>query len=179
MLSKQESKGLTRLKPLLILPLALVLVLAFAESKTVVKVDQSAETRMITPGPAAQEVSEEEMIKELKAKFEKLEQMKDENVKKTQILKQKLDSTTDPDTQKKLQQLLKEQKLAAMEIDAKGLSLEMKKAELVMAKETDAELKAQLRAKMAEMKAKEEQLMKKLDEAKKAEANGKEKGEKK
>ena len=36
MLSKQETKGLARWKPLLILPLALVFVLAFAESRTVV-----------------------------------------------------------------------------------------------------------------------------------------------
>ncbi|MCK7518201.1 MAG: hypothetical protein MZV64_11010 [Ignavibacteriales bacterium] len=37
MLTKQETKGLARWKPLFILPLAVVLVLAFAESKTVVQ----------------------------------------------------------------------------------------------------------------------------------------------
>ncbi len=37
MLTKQETKGLARWKPLFILPLAVVLVLAFAESKTVIQ----------------------------------------------------------------------------------------------------------------------------------------------
>jgi hypothetical protein len=179
MLSKQESKGLTRLKPLLILPLALVLVLAFAESKTVVQDDLSTETRMIKAGPAPQDVSEEEMIKELRAKFAKLEEMRDENLKRTEILKKKLESTTDADTQKKIQQLLKEQKYAFMEIEAKSMSLQMKKGELALAKETSAEKKDELKKMLAEMKAKEETLKKKIEEARKAEANGKEKVEKK
>ena len=175
MLTKQESKGLTRLKPLLILPLALVLVLAFAESKTVVRDDQTAEKGSVKSGTAVQKVSEEE----LKAKFEKLEKMKDENIKKTEILKEKLASTSDPDTQAKFKALLKEQKLMAMEIEAKGMLLQMAQAELVVAKETNAEKKAELIAKLAEMKAKEELLMKQLEEAKNGEAKGKEKKEKK
>ena len=37
MLTKKQTRGLARWKPLFILPLAVVLVLAFAESKTVVQ----------------------------------------------------------------------------------------------------------------------------------------------
>ena len=42
MLSKQETKGLARWKPLLILPLAVAFVLAFAESRTVVQAGPAA-----------------------------------------------------------------------------------------------------------------------------------------
>ncbi len=178
MLTKRESKGLKRLKPLLILPLALVLVLAFAESKTVVQDDLRAEKASFKAGPATQDVSEEKMIKELKAKFEKLEYMKDENLKKIELLKKKLESTTDPDTQAKLKALLKEQKYMAMEIEAKSMSLQMTKAEIALAKETDAEKKAQLEEMLATFKAKEKELAEVIEQAR-AEANGKEKKQEK
>ncbi len=171
MLSKQDSKGLVRLKPLLILPLALMLVLAFAESKTVVKADEA----LLAPqeSAAAAQQNEEELIKKLKQKWAELEDMKQKNGEKIEILKTKLESTSDPDTKTKLKAMLSEEMLKSVELDKTKVNLEMKKAEIALNQTVDAEEKMVLKQRLKELQVVNEEVTKKIEEMKKA--NGKEK----
>jgi len=93
MLSKQQTKGLARWKPLLVLPLAVALVLVFAESRTVVK-DSPAAIAAPAPGvafPPAQEVSEEQKMEQaLKEKALQLEDLKKKNTETKTDLKHAL-----------------------------------------------------------------------------------------
>ena len=165
MLSKQETKGLARWKPLLILPLALVLVLAFAESRTVVRGESAA---IAAPAPAAvapasQETSEEAMIKALQEKKAQLEDMKKKNEETMAKLKQKLAEAPDEAAQAKIKAAMQEQKVLALQLGAKERSLQMKKIEIALNKENDAAKKADLEKKLAQLKVESEEYQKKAE----------------
>jgi hypothetical protein len=188
MLSKQETRGLARWKPLLILPLALAFVLAFAESRTVVQADPGA---ALTPASSGQEgaakkdvgkpvtLSDEEMAKALKEKMAKLEQMKRENEETLAKLKEKHEATTDPDTKAKILALMKEQKVKSFEIGAKERSLQMKKLEIALNAETDPAKKTELEHKLQVLHAETEEYMKKGEQLGGADEKAKQASEKK
>jgi len=179
MLTKQETKGLARWKPLLILPLAVAFVLAFAESRTVV---QPGPVTVAAPSAApmpSQELSEEEMAKALKEKAGQLEETKKLNAEKIAKLKEKLEATTDPAVKAKIIAALQEQKMMSLEIGAKERMLQMKKLEMAMAKEGDSVKKAELEKKLQVMKAESEEYLKKVEQVRKAEEKAKQAAEKK
>jgi hypothetical protein len=168
MLSRQQTKGLSRWKPLLILPLAAVLVLAFAEARTVVKADPGAaamlsgQEKVEKSAPPAK-LSEEEMAKALQAKMLQIKDMKLKNEQTLAKLREQLEATSDKAEQEKIQEAMKEQKLMALDIGAKERMLQMKKAELALAKETDPAKKAGLEAKMKELQVEAEDYAKKAE----------------
>jgi hypothetical protein len=169
MLSKTEAKGLARLKPLLILPLALVLVLAFAESRTVVQAPGPAAVAAQEKGggpPSAQEKSEEEVARKIKQAGEKLEQVKKDNDLKISDIKAMLEKTNDPAEKEKLMQLLNQEKIKSVEISMKARSLSMKKLELALAKETDAAKRDELKKKLEQLKVENEESALKLGKVK-------------
>jgi hypothetical protein len=177
MLTRKRSQGWTRFKPLLILPLAAVLVLAFAEAKVVVQPGPEAvlpQTQAASNPPAQKELSEEEMIKALKEKSAKLAQMREENKAKIAELKAALDSSTDGD-RARLKDELKAAEITSLEISRKEIMLQMKKLELVMSKETDPAKLQELKKKGAELKAKDEACAQKLAELKPADSETKKK----
>jgi bla regulator protein blaR1 len=169
MLSKQETKGLARWKPLLILPLAVGFVLAFAESRTILQPGPAAVVAPLTAASPSQELSDEEMAKALKEKLAKLEEMKKAQSEKMADLKAKLEETTDPDAKAKIMALMKEGKLKSLEFGAKERGLKAKALELAMAKENDADKKAEMAKKLEVLKAEGEEYQKKLAEVSKAE----------
>ena len=168
MLSRQETKGLARWKPLLILPLALVFVLAYAESRTVVA-PSAQEAARVTPAqePVAavpvEEPTEEEFMKSLKESWAKLEQMKKKNVDMMEMLKQKLEETTDDAVQKKLEIEFKEQKILSLQIEVKQRMLQMKKLDYMLNKEPDPGKKAMLEEKFKQLKTETDEYLKKLE----------------
>ena len=192
MLSKQETKGLARWKPLLILPLAVALVLVFAESRTIVK-EGPAVAALSAPAPApAQNVqenkgagggqatmSEEEMAKAFKEKMLKLEQMKQKNAETMDKLKAKLEEAPDAASKEKVLAAMKDQKVLSLEIGAKERTLQMKKLEFAMSKETDAARKAKLEKELQTLKVEAEQLMKKAEDIRNFDVQEKAAGEKK
>lgn len=175
MLSKQQTKGWARWKPLWILPLAVVFVLAFAESRTVV-VQEAQETVKATPAEKAmpaKEMSEEEKMEALKEKWVKLEAMKKENTEALDMLKKKLDETTDLAVKEKIMSKIKEQKLLFLEIGAKERMLHMKKIEMLLAKEIDAGKKAELEKKLKQLQIENDEYMKKVEQIHKTEEKAK------
>ncbi len=179
MLTKQETKGLARWKPLLILPLAVAFVLAFAESRTVVAPGPAAVAAPAAASAPSQELSEEEMAKALKEKMAKIEEMKKSNAEKVAQLKAKLEETTDSEVKAKLMDELKKQKLMSLDIGAKERMLQMKKLEMAIAKESDAVKKAEMEKKILVLKAESEEYQKKLEQVRKAEEKAKQAAEKK
>ncbi|MCJ7486589.1 MAG: hypothetical protein MUQ25_10550 [Candidatus Aminicenantes bacterium] len=173
MLSKQETRGLARWKPLLILPLAVAFVLAFAESRTVVQPGPAAVAAPAAAPMPSQELSEEQMAKALKEKMVQLEEMKKKNAEKMAQLKAKLEETTDPETKDKIAAVMKEQKLMSLEIGAKERMLQMKKLELALTKEGDAAKKADMEKKLQVLKAESEEYLKKIDQVRKAKEKAK------
>jgi hypothetical protein len=169
MLSKQETKGLARWKPLLALPLAMALVLVFAESRTVVMEGPAAITAPSSAVPAPQTMSEEEMAKALKEKMLQIEEMKQKNAQVMAKLEQKLKEAPDAAAKEKVLAAMKDQKVMALEIGAKERSLQMKKLEYALNKETDAAKKANLAEKLEQVKAETEEYMKKAEALRKAE----------
>jgi len=178
MLSKQETKGLARWKPLLILPLALVLVLAFAESRTVVMESPAVFAAPASAAPPPQTMSEEDAIKALKEKMVKLEEMKQKNADTMAKLEQKLKSAPDAAAKEKIQAAMKEQKVLSLEIGAKERMLQSKKVELALNKETDAAKKAELENKLKQLQIEADNYMKKAETVRNATA-GQEKGKEK
>jgi BlaR1 peptidase M56 len=177
MLTRKKSKGWTRVKPLLILPLAALLLLAFAEAKVVVQPGPEAvlpQTKTASNPPAHKEMSEEEIIKALKEKSAKLAQMREENKAKIAELKAALESSTDGD-KARLKEELKAAEITSLEIDRKEIMLHMKKLELAMGKETDPAKLQELKKKGAELKAKDVECAQKLAELKPADAETKKK----
>jgi len=168
MLSKQETKGLARWKPLLILPLAMALVLAFAESRTVAQPGPAAVTTPVSAPAPSQELSDEQMAKALKEKEAKLEEMKKNSAEKMAQLKAKLEETTDPETKAKIEAALKEHVLMSLDIGAKERQLKMKSLEMAMAKEGDAAKKAECEKKLQALKAESEEYLKKAEQIRKA-----------
>jgi len=180
MLSKQESKGLARWKPFLILPLALVLVLAFAEARLVVQAGPAAAPATVQSG--AQESgksakagaqAEDEMIKALKEKAAQLEEMRAKNGELLSKLQQKLEATSDPQAKAELTAKLKEQKLMSLELSAKERILQVKKLEMALNKEDDAAKKADIEKKMQLLKAESEDYLKKVEQVRSAEEKAK------
>jgi hypothetical protein len=169
MLSKQETKGLARWKPLLILPLAVAFVLAFAESRTVVQTGPAAVAAPSAAPAPSQELSDEQMAKALQEKAAKLEEMKKNSAEKMAQLKAKLEETTDPETKAKIMAAMQEHKIMSLEIGAKERMLKMKSLEMVMAKEGDAAKKAELEKKLQALKAESDEYLKKLEQVRKAE----------
>lgn len=167
MLSKQETKGLARWKPLLILPLALVFVLAFAESRTVVVRDgqEAVQAKPADVGVPVEEPTEDEMMKALKEDWFKLQELKQKNTEDLEFLKQKLEGTTDPGDKEKLMSKIKDQEIFSLQLGAKERMLQMKKLELALNKETDPEKKAQLEEKLKQLQIESEEYMKKLQAA--------------
>ena len=163
-----HTKGLARWKPLLILPLAVVLALAFAESRTIVKPDPVLAAQETKGG--TQQLSDEEVAKALKEKMLKLEQMKTENAETIHKLKAKLDETTDAAVKEKIQAELQKQKVVALEIGAKEGQLRMKKLEFAISKETDGTVKAKLAKEFEAVKAKTEDYARKAEDLRKADA---------
>jgi len=186
MLSRQETKGLARWKPLLILPLAVILVLAFAESRTVV---QAGPAVTQAPAQAAQEtadkggkaatLSEEEMAKALKQKAVQLEEMKKQNTEKMAKLKAKLEAATDPDAKAKIKAAMQEERILSLEIGAKERTLKMKSVEMALAKQSDPAKKAEMEKKLQALKTEADQYMQKLEQVRKAEEKAKQAEEKK
>lgn len=183
MLTKKRTKGLARWKPLFILPLAVVLVLAFAESKTVVQPlpQASVQTGQETPakGGAPLKMTEEEMVKALKEKAFQLEEMKKKNAETVAKLREKLAAATDAETKAKIEQALKEQKLQSVEIGAKERMLQMKKVEMEMAKVDDPAQRLELEKKLKALQAENEDLKRKIEEIRQAEQKAKQAAEKK
>jgi hypothetical protein len=189
MLSRQQTKGLSRWKPLLILPLAVALVLAFAEARTVVKADpgaaamQSGQEKLEKSGTQAKP-TEEEMVKALQEKMKQLQDMKTKNTEMMAKLEAKLKEAPNDEAKEMVLAKMKEQKVMALEIGAKERMLQMKKAELALTKETDPATKAELKAKMKELQVEAENYAKKAEalreaEVKKAKAAAEKKVEKK
>jgi hypothetical protein len=186
MLSRQETKGLARWKPLLILPLAVILVLAFAESRTVV---QAGPAVTQAPARAAQEtadkgakaatLSEEEMAKALKQKAAQLEEMKKLNTEKMAKLKAKLEAATDPDAKAKIKAAMQQEKILSLEIGAKERTLKMKSVEMALAKQSDPAKKAEMEKKLQALKTEADQYLQKLEQVRKAEEKAKQAEEKK
>ena len=166
MMSKQETKGLARWKPLLILPLALALVLAFAESRTVVKGGPAAVAaqEQKTP-PPGQEKSEEEIIKAWKDKVAQLEEMKKKNEETMLKLEAKLKEAPDAATREQIQGAMKDQKIIALQISAKQCLLQMDKVEYQLNKETDPAKKAELEHKLQQLHLKADECMKAVEAA--------------
>lgn len=183
MMTKKQTKGLARWKPLFILPLAVVLVLAFAESKTVVQpsLQTSVQSGQETPakGGAPLKMTEEEMAKALKEKAFQLEEMKKKNAETVAKLRDKLAAATDAETKAKIEQALKEQKLQSVEIGAKERMLQMKKVEMEMAKVDDPARKLDLEKKLKTLQAESEDLKRKIEEIRQAELKAKQAAEKK
>ncbi|MCU0244237.1 MAG: hypothetical protein MUE80_05760 [Acidobacteria bacterium] len=184
MMTKKRTRGLARWKPLFILPLAVVLVLAFAESKTVVQPSPQASVQngQETPakgGGAPVKLTEEEMVKALKEKAFQLEEMKKKNAETVAKLREKLASATDAETKAKIEQALKEQKLQSVEIGAKERMLQMKKVEMEMAKVDDPAQKLELEKKLKALQAENEDLKRKIEEIRQAEQKAKQAAEKK
>jgi hypothetical protein len=175
MLSKQETKGLARWKPLLALPLALVLALALAESRTIVKegrvpaaIQSGQEGAAKTGAPAKQ--SEEEMVKAYQWKMQQIQEMKQKNAETLAKLQAKLEETTDAADREKLQAEMKDQKVLSLEIGAKERMLHVKKLEYELSKETDTAKKADLEKKIEQLKAEAADLAKKADTVRNATA---------
>jgi hypothetical protein len=183
MLSCKESKGLARLKPLLLLPLALVLVLALAEPRTILqsgpepeKATAAQASSSTQAASSTKEKSEDEIAAALKQKAEKVAQLKQENEAKLSDLKVLYDTTEDPAKKEELLKAIKEQKILGLEIRQKEGQLHMKKLELTLAKETDPAKRDHLKKKIEYLKMQSEDLSKKLSQVKEAEhkANQKE-----
>jgi hypothetical protein len=171
MLSKQQTKGLARWKPLLVLPMAVALVLAFAESRTVV-VEGPAAVVATAPGaaaPPAQEVSEEQKMEQaLKEKVLQLEDMKKKNAEMMAKLEEKLKEAPDAAAKEQILAKMREQKVMALEIGIKERTLKMKKLEYVMNKETDPAKKTELEHQLQALHAEADTLMKKVEVARNA-----------
>lgn len=174
MLSKQQTKGLARWKPLLVLPLAVALVLVFAESRTVVKegpdVAAALQSAQKDKGPEAGKpvLSEDEMVKALKEKALKLEEMRQKNAETMAKLEQKLKEAPDAAAKELIMAKLHEQKVMALEITAKECMLQSKKVEYMLNKETDPAKKAELEEKLQDLKLKAEECLKKAEVARNA-----------
>lgn len=184
MLTKQQTKGLARWKPLFILPLAVVLVLAFAESRTIVQAGpqasvQSGQETAAKGGGAPVKMTEEEMAKALKEKAAQLDEMKKKNAETVAKLKEKLALATDAETKDKIGQALMEQKLMSVEIGAKERMLQMKKVEMEMAKVSDPAQKLELEKKLKALQVESDDLKKKAEEMRQAEMKAKPAAEKK
>ena len=175
MLTKQQTKGLARWKPLFILPLAVVLVLAFAESKTVIRPSPQhrAKTGQETAakgGGAPVAKLTEEMAKALKEKAAQLEEMKKKNAETMADFREKLETAAiDAETKAKIEQAIKEQKLMSVEIGAKERMLQMKKLELEMPAEGDSVKKAEMEKKLLQLKAESRTILKKVEQLRKQE----------
>jgi hypothetical protein len=176
MLSKQETKGLARWKPLLVLPLAVALVLVFAESRTVVK---EGPATSLAPAVSAQEVagkgggapaqkSEEEMAKAFEQKMLQLEDMKKKNAETMAKLEQKLKEAPDAAAKEQILSKMQEQKVMSFEIGAKERMLQMKKVEYVLNKETDPAKKTDLEHKLQVLHVEADEYMKKAEVARNA-----------
>jgi len=171
MLSKQQTKGLARWKPLLVLPMAVALVLVFAESRTVVKEGPAvvAAPSSAAVAPPSQETSEEaKMAQALKEKMLQLEEMKQKNAETMAKLEEKLKEAPDAAAKEKILAAMKEQKVMSFEIGAKERTLRMKKLEFALTKETDAAKKADLEKKLEQVKAEADEYMKKAQVAREA-----------
>ena len=171
MLSKQQTRGLARWKPLLALPMAVALVLVFAESRTVVKEGPAvvAAPSSAAGAPPSQETSEEaKMAQALKEKMAKLEEMKQNNAETMAKLKAKLEEAPDAAAKEKILAAMQEQKVMSLEISAKERTLQMKKLEFALTKETDAAKKAELEKKLEQVKAEADMFMKKAEVARNA-----------
>ena len=111
MLAKKESKGLSKLKFLLVLPLAVLLVLIFAESPAYSGNDGGGvfdqPILSSTPGSSG-DIQSDQKKKELEMK--KKEQMKQLEMDKIKVekLSQMLETETDPAKQKKIKQAIEE-----------------------------------------------------------------------
>ena len=183
MLSRQETKGLARWKPLLVLPLAMILVLAFAESRTFVREGPAVNPPPPRAGQQAAEkaagqsgaISDEEMAKALKTKAAELENMKKKNSETMAKIKAKLEEASDPAAKAKLEEALKQQKIMSLEIGAKERTLKMKSVELALAKQTDPAKKAEMEMKLKQLKTETDEYMKKLEDVRLAEQKAKEK----
>jgi len=184
MLSRKESKGWTRWKPLWLLPLALALVLAFAESRTVVQAGPAQETVKAQEGAKAEAAPVDEEMAALKEKWAKLEDLKKQNQATIEELKAKFERATTDEEKLKIKKLLRDEKFKSMEIDSKGRQLSLRKLEIAIARETDPAKKEQLLKKFEQVKSENADFEKKLEVTKQYEegtkaAEDKKKAEKK
>ena len=153
MLSKQETKGLARWKALLILPLAVAFVLAFAESRTVIPAGTAAFAAPAAAPGLSQEASEEENAKAVKEKYVKLEEMKKKHSEAMTKLRDKLEAASDPEAKEEIMAMIKKEKALGLKFIAMERELKMKSLEIALAKETDPAKKADMEKKVEELKA--------------------------
>jgi hypothetical protein len=153
MLSRQESAGWTRLKPLWILPLAVILVLAFAGTRTVIQAGPVPGAVMAQDKVAAdaKAPSDEEMMAALKEKGAKLEAMKKESAARLEGLKAKYEAAATDEDKAKIKALLEVEEKKLQEIEVKGRLLSMKKLEIAIARETDLVKKDELKKTLEQM----------------------------
>ena len=158
--------------------MAMLLVLAFAESKTVIKDGKIAVEAEKSPSAAAydsiQSKDQEKKEKELKAKEKKLKQKEIE--KEIAILKEKYSKTDDPDVKQKIKEKVEKLKAMSSEMgNGPEPTLEEQKLKelMVLIKKTDDPKKK------AMLKEKFKELEKKIAEKEKADKQKeKEKGKK-
>ena len=176
MLSKTESKNFSRLKVFLVLPLAVLLFLAIADSSPVIIVDNTtvSETgEMYVPIDKAELTStqkNEEKLKEFELKLKELEKMKAENKKKIEeiIAKYKADNGDNGD-KAELEAIIKKAKVYDLKLSAEQGHLKMALLKDKISTEQDAEMKSKLKQKFAAIAAENENLIKKLEQIKAAE----------
>ena len=169
MLSRQETRGLARWKPLLVLPLAVALVLVFAESRTVVQEGPAAIAAPSSPAPLPQQMSEEELVKAIKEKAVQLEEMKKKNAETMAKLEAKLEAAPDAAAKEKVLAAMKEQKVMALELSAKEGTLRMKKIEYALNKETDLAKQKELQHELQELHKQTDEYIKKAEQLRETE----------
>ncbi len=146
MMSKIKSNGWAKLKVLLVLPLAVLLVLILAQPK-VQAADNPADIF------ASQDQTSKENFEKKKAEYiKKLKAESAEIDKKREIIKEKLAQTDDPDTKKKLKQMLAEMQVQEKELKMKATQLKMKDLEMQLQEADNGKDKAKLEKELAKMK---------------------------
>jgi hypothetical protein len=186
MLSKTESKRFSRLKVFLVLPLAVLLFLAFADSSPVIVVEDTAagETGEMFVPIGKTELTptqeNEEMIKKYELKLKELEKMKAENKKKAEEIIAKYKAANgDNGNEAKLEALIKKAKLKDMELSAQQGKIKLALLKDKISTETDTETKSKLKKKYEAIEVENDKLNKKLEQIKLAEESQKKEEKKK
>lgn len=188
MLSKTESKKMSRLKFFLVLPLAVLLFLAFADSSPVIVVEDtpSGETgEMYVPLGKAELTppqENEDVIKKYEMKLKELEKIKADNKKKIEEILAKYKAANDNGEngdEAKLEAVIKKAKLKDMELSAKQGEIKLALLKNKISSETDTETKSKLKKKFEAIQAENDKLNKKLEQIKVSEETQKKEEKKK
>jgi hypothetical protein len=173
MLSKKESKRFSRLKVFFVLPLAVLLFLAFADSSPVIVVDDttgSGNAEMLVPLKAAEVVppqENDEKIKNLELKLKELEKMKAEIREKTEKLIEEYKAKAgDNGNEAELEAMIKKAKVKHLKLSAEQGKINLVLLKERISSETDTEIKSKLKKKYQAIAAENEEMMKKLEQLK-------------